>query len=63
MRSTFAVGGLHPRPTTTNPAGTTPSKSPTLQGIAASVRIVELPGLPAKGDVSDWMAAGGTREK
>ena len=34
-----------------------------LQGIAASVRIVELPGLPAKGDVSDWLAAGGTREK
>jgi putative DNA primase/helicase len=24
------------------------------------VRIVELPGLPAKGDVSDWLAAGGT---
>ena len=35
----------------------------TLQGIAASVRIVELPGLPVKGDVSDWLAAGGTREK
>jgi hypothetical protein len=35
----------------------------TLQGIAASVRIVELPGLPAKGDVSDWLATGGTREK
>lgn len=32
-----------------------------LQGIAASVRIVELPGLPPKGDVSDWIAAGGTK--
>src|SRR5439155_18351863 len=32
-----------------------------LRGIAASVRIVELPGLPEKGDVSDWLAAGGTR--
>jgi len=34
-----------------------------LHGIAASVRIVDLPGLPAKGDVSDWLAAGGTKEK
>jgi hypothetical protein len=25
---------------------------------AASVKVVELPGLPAKGDVSDWLAAG-----
>ncbi|MDA1326294.1 MAG: DUF3987 domain-containing protein [Proteobacteria bacterium] len=32
-----------------------------LHGIAESVRIVELPDLPAKGDVSDWMAAGGTK--
>jgi putative DNA primase/helicase len=31
-----------------------------LAGIAAQVRILELPGLPAKGDVSDWIAAGGT---
>lgn len=29
-----------------------------LDGVAASVRIVELPGLPEKGDVSDWLAAG-----
>jgi hypothetical protein len=28
-----------------------------LQGIAESVQIVELPGLPEKGDVSDWIAA------
>lgn len=32
-----------------------------LQGIAKSVRIVELPNLPEKGDVSDWIAAGGTK--
>lgn len=31
-----------------------------LDGIAAGIRIVELPGLPPKGDVSDWIAAGGT---
>jgi len=29
---------------------------------AASVRIINLPGLPPKGDVSDWLAAGGTAE-
>lgn len=34
-----------------------------LQGIAATVKIVELPGLPDKGDVSDWMRAGGTNEQ
>ena len=34
-----------------------------LQGIAESVRIVELPGLPHKGDVSDWIEAGGTKEQ
>jgi hypothetical protein len=33
-----------------------------LQGIAESVRIVELPDLPAKGDVTNWIAAGGTKE-
>ena len=26
-----------------------------------SVKVVELPGLPPKGDVSDWLARGGTR--
>jgi len=31
--------------------------------VAAAVKIVRLPGLPPKGDVSDWIAAGGTREK
>jgi len=31
-----------------------------LHSIAARVRIVVLPGLPEKGDVADWIAAGGT---
>ncbi len=31
-----------------------------LQGIAASVRVLELPGLPPKGDVVDWAATGHT---
>jgi len=30
---------------------------------AASVRVVELPGLPPKGDVTDWFEAGGTRDE
>ncbi len=34
----------------------------TLRGTAASVRILHLPGLPEKGDVSDWMDAGNTPE-
>ncbi|MDA1054622.1 MAG: AAA family ATPase [Planctomycetota bacterium] len=34
-----------------------------LDGVAASVRIVELPELPKKGDVSDWLDAGGTIEQ
>ncbi len=34
-----------------------------LRPVAASVSIVTLPGLPDKGDVSDWIAAGGTREQ
>jgi P4 family phage/plasmid primase-like protien len=31
-----------------------------LQGVAAGVKVVELPGLPPKGDVSDFLATGGT---
>jgi putative DNA primase/helicase len=31
-----------------------------LTGVAASVKVVELPDLPHKGDVTDWMDAGGT---
>ena len=34
-----------------------------LAGIAARVRRLELPDLPAKGDVSDWLAAGGDAAK
>jgi len=34
-----------------------------LYGKAASVKVLELPGLPEKGDISDWLAAGGTREE
>jgi hypothetical protein len=29
-----------------------------LHGVAASVRLVELPGLPEKGDIADWLDAG-----
>lgn len=32
-----------------------------LAQVAASVRVIALPDLAAKGDVSDWLAAGGTR--
>ncbi len=34
-----------------------------LIGVAASIKIVELPDLPDKGDVSDWLQAGGDAEK
>lgn len=34
-----------------------------LSGTAADVRIVALPGLPDKGDVSDWLDAGGTADR
>ena len=34
-----------------------------LYGVAESVRVVQLPGLPPKGDVSDWIEAGGTEEE
>lgn len=30
---------------------------------ARRVRVLDLPGLPAKGDVSDWLAAGGDRDE
>ncbi|MFQ5732842.1 MAG: AAA family ATPase, partial [Planctomycetaceae bacterium] len=33
-----------------------------LEGVAESVKTVELPGLPDKGDVSDWLNAGGTSD-
>lgn len=31
--------------------------------VAASVRVLDLPGLPEKGDVSDWLAQGGTVDR
>jgi hypothetical protein len=34
-----------------------------LAGIAARIRILQFPDLPEKGDASDWIAAGGTREQ
>ncbi len=34
-----------------------------LHGVAASVRVVELPDLPSKGDVSDWFDGGGTPDQ
>ena len=34
-----------------------------LKEIAGSASVVKLPTLPEKGDVADWLAAGGTREK
>lgn len=33
-----------------------------LYGVAKSVRVLDLPALPEKGDVSDWIATGGTAE-
>ena len=34
-----------------------------LVGVAERLRLLELPGLPLKGDVSDWLAGGGTAEQ
>jgi len=34
-----------------------------LSGVAASVRVLDLPDLPEKGDVSDWLNGGGTLER
>lgn len=34
-----------------------------MHGVAASVKLLELPGLPPKGDASDWLDAGGTAEE
>jgi len=34
-----------------------------LYSVAKELKIVELPGLPEKGDFSDWKAAGGTKEE
>ncbi len=34
-----------------------------LAGITASVKVLHLPDLPAKGDVTNWLASGGTAEE
>ena len=34
-----------------------------LQGVAASIRVLELPNLPPKGDIVDWAKSGGTAEQ
>lgn len=34
-----------------------------LDGVAGRIRILALPGLPEKGDIIDWIKAGGTREQ
>jgi len=34
-----------------------------LHGIAATVKVVELPDLPEKGDISEWLKRGGTKEQ
>ncbi|MFH0775350.1 MAG: AAA family ATPase [bacterium] len=34
-----------------------------LKKVAKSVKVVELPDLPEKGDITDWIAGGGTKEK
>ncbi len=34
-----------------------------LAGVARSVKILELPDLPPKGDLTDWIESGGTREE
>ncbi len=33
-----------------------------LKGSTRSIKVVDLPGLPDKGDVSDWIATGGTKD-
>ncbi len=43
--------------------GQTQDIAQSLQGYARSVKVVELPDLPEKGDVSDWIEAGGTAEE
>ncbi|MDA8103910.1 MAG: AAA family ATPase [Nitrospiraceae bacterium] len=34
-----------------------------LKGVTSSLKIVSLPGLPVKGDVSDWIKTGGTKDQ
>jgi hypothetical protein len=59
---------LRGRPVVIIPDNDTPGEahaavvSQALEGVAASCKVLRLPGLPVKGDVSDWVASGGTRE-
>src|SRR5262245_7101689 len=34
-----------------------------LNGVAVSLKVIELPGLPEKGDISDWLDQGHTKEE
>jgi len=34
-----------------------------LKGVAESIKVIDLPGLPEKGDVSDWLNSGHTKEE
>ena len=57
---------FHKRPVIILPDNDAPGKAhafqvaQSLSRVAASVRVLKLPGLVAKGDVSDWIDAGGT---
>lgn len=39
------------------------ARAEALHGIASTVKMIELPGLPAKGDVSDWLDSGHTKDE
>lgn len=39
------------------------AKSLTFTGNATSIKVLDLPGLPEKGDLSDWIKLGGTKNK
>jgi hypothetical protein len=41
----------------------TEAAAASVSGVAVNVKVVPLPGLREKGDVSDWLASGGTRER
>jgi hypothetical protein len=59
-----AAGAWRSCRTTTAPAETMPAASHGhSQARPLTVRILELPDLPPKGDVSDWLDAGGTAEQ
>jgi AAA domain len=57
----FGIGSKTDNDTAGEDHATSVARS--LVGVAASVRILRLPGLPPKGDVTDWLEAGGTRDE